>query len=124
MLTKLGKQRPGMNYSWTTVALQAATEIPRHKDSHNERGTSNYVMELNTDSVEGLWVQDCGHERMVVGGDARDHQYESQDGQLHDGCLVKVRHRPAVFDPLVHHAFVNEGGLKWFFVCVHPSGSE
>ena len=124
MLTKLGKQRPGMNYSWTTVALQAATEIPRHKDSHNERGTSNYVMELNTDSVEGLWVQDCGHERMVVGGDARDHQYESQDGQLHDGCLVKVRHRPAVFDPLVHHAFVNEGGLKWFLSAYTPQGAN
>ncbi|CAE7777053.1 GIP [Symbiodinium sp. CCMP2592] len=121
---KIQNYWPGMQFSWTTFALQAAKEIPRHKDSHNEKGIYNYVMELNTDSLEGLWVQDQGDERMVVGGEnAKDHQCEGRDGQLYDGCLVSVKQKPAVFDPMVHHGYINEGGVKWFLSAYTPQGA-
>ena len=39
LLKKLAKARPSMQCSWTTLAIQSAEQIPRHKDSHNEGGT-------------------------------------------------------------------------------------
>ncbi|CAE7345741.1 unnamed protein product, partial [Symbiodinium sp. CCMP2456] len=104
---RLEQSWPSMDYSWTTLALQAAEEVPKHKDSHNQRGTYNYVSEIRTESTEGLWVQDRGHEHQVVGGTSpEDFQYEGTDGKTYDGCLVDVTSQPAVFDPLVPHAYV------------------
>ncbi|CAE7467924.1 unnamed protein product [Symbiodinium sp. CCMP2456] len=104
---KLHSLWPSMKCSWTTIALQAAEEIPKHKDGHNQRGTYNYVIELKTESAEGLWVQNKGYERQVVGGtNTEDYQYEGIDGKTYEGCLVDVTSQPAVFDPLVPHAYV------------------
>ncbi|CAE7360569.1 GIP [Symbiodinium sp. CCMP2592] len=124
MMKKIRKNWPTLACSWTTLAIQAATEIPRHRDLHNERGSYNYALELKTESVEGLWVQDHGMERPVVGGThAQDYQYKDADGRVHEGCVVKIDEKPAVFDPLVHHAFVDEGGMRWFLSAYTPQGA-
>ena len=121
---KIYKQWPSWKCSWTTLAIQAASEIPKHRDNHNQRGTYNYVMELKTDSLEGLWVQDRDDRRQVVGGsDAQDYQYEEQDGKMYDGCLVNVKEDPAAFDPLVPHAYVKGDGEKWFLSAYTPQGA-
>ena len=121
---KLRKSHPTLGCSWTTIALQSADSVPIHKDSHNEPATYNYVMEIKTDAVEGLWVKGNGDERQVQGGsDPRDYQYEKNDGTLHDGCLVKVTTQPAVFDPHVPHAYVNEERPKWFLSAYTPQGA-
>ena len=74
LLRKLRKIWPDISCSWTTLAIQSAESVPRHKDSHNERGTLNYVMELKTETLDGLWVENRGDERCVVGGvRPRDH---------------------------------------------------
>ena len=113
-----------MKASWTTLAIQSADQVPKHKDSHNEGNTYNYVLELKTESLEGLWVEDRDMERRAVGGaNAQDYQYVDADGQSYDGCLVNVTKRPAVFDPLVPHAYVNEGTTKWFLSAYTPQGA-
>ena len=124
LATKIKKNWPDQEFSWTTLAIQSAEETPKHKDSHNERGTCNYVMELKTEPLEGLWVQDGDGERKVVGGDnSADFQYEDMDGRTYDGCLLDVTSTPAMFDPLVPHAYVRGGGTKWFLSGYTPQGA-
>ena len=124
LAAKIKKNWPDQEFSWTTLAIQSAEEIPKHKDSHNERGTCNYVMELKTEPLEGLWVQDGDGERKVVGGDnPADFQYEDMDGRTYDGCLLDVTSTPAMFDPLVPHAYVRGGGTKWFLSGYTPQGA-
>ncbi|CAE7942340.1 TY5A, partial [Symbiodinium sp. KB8] len=121
---KLQKTHPELPCSWTTLAIQSAEDIPRHKDSHNERGTMNYVIELKTDSLDGLWVENhCGGRAVVGGEHPRDHQYEDGSGGVHDGCLVGVADEPAVFDPLIPHAYVKESKAKWFLSAYTPQGA-
>ncbi|CAE7382490.1 unnamed protein product [Symbiodinium sp. CCMP2592] len=121
---KIDKHWPGLHTTWTTIALQSAEQIPKHKDSHNERNTYNYVLELKTRSLDGLWVENQGMERRVVGGaNAKDYQYVDQHGQAHEGCLVDVTKKPAVFDPHVPHAYVTEGNRKWFLSAYTPQGA-
>ncbi|OLP83551.1 Retrovirus-related Pol polyprotein from transposon TNT 1-94 [Symbiodinium microadriaticum] len=123
LLQKLAKTRPSTQCSWTALAIQSAEQIPRHKDSHNERGTYNYVMELKTSSPEGLWVQDGDHGKQVEGGmKAREHQYD-YDGKSADGHLVDIAKNPAVFDPLIPHAYVKEKKVKWFLSAYTPQGA-
>ena len=89
------KSWPSMNCFWTAVAIQ----FPKHRDSLNERNTYNYVMELKTQSLEGLWVMGD-----VVGGTiAEDYQHEELDGNRYDGCLVVATTKPAPLDPLIPH---------------------
>ena len=107
-----------------TLAIQAASEIPKHRDSHNERGTYNYAMELKTNSLEGLWVQDRDDRRQVFGGSgAQDYLYEGQDGKMYEGCLLDVKQDPAVFDPLTPHAYVKGDSEKWFLSAYTPQGA-
>ena len=124
MMKKVRKTWPDLAVSWTTLAIQSAAEIPRHRDSHNEYGTYNYVLELKTENVEGLWVQAHGPERPVAGGKSgQDYQYKDEEGQVHEGYVVKIDERPAVFDPRVHHAFVDDGGMRWFLSACTPLGA-
>ncbi|CAE7671934.1 TY4B-J [Symbiodinium sp. CCMP2592] len=53
-----------------------------------------------------------------------DYQYQTADDEVHDGCLVNVQEIPAVFDPLVPHAYVPEDGVKWFLSAYTPQGSS
>ncbi|CAE7563194.1 GIP [Symbiodinium sp. CCMP2592] len=125
MKKKLTKNWPHLNYAWTTLVIQAAKEVPKHKDSHNERDTYNYVLELKAPASGGLWVQDLDCQRRVVGGsDPQDYQYQTADDEVHDGCLVNVQEIPAVFDPLVPHAYVPHDGVKWFLSAYTPQGSS
>ncbi|CAE7596997.1 unnamed protein product [Symbiodinium sp. CCMP2592] len=124
LMKKIKKNWPDMEFSWTTLVVQSAQEVPKHKDSHNEKGTYNYVIELKTETAEGLWVQNCGYERQVVGGsEAKDYDFEELDGELVEGCLVNVKKKPAVFDPRVPHAYVNEPRPKWFLTAYTPQGA-
>ncbi|OLP93881.1 Copia protein [Symbiodinium microadriaticum] len=121
---KICDRWPSMKCSWTTLAIQAASEVPKHRDNHNERGTYNYVVELKTNSLEGLWVQNRDDERQVVGGSgAQNYQYEEQDGKTYEGCLLNVKNDPAVFDPLIPHAYVKGDGEKWFLSAYTPQGA-
>ena len=125
MARKLRRCWPEMEYQWTTLAIQSAEDIPRHKDSHNERNSLNYVMELKTKSLDGLWVENQGDERRVLGGShPQDHQHQCADGRVYDGCLVDIAKRPAVFDPLVPHAYVKENKAKWFLSAYTPQGAS
>ncbi|CAE7342763.1 TY4B-J [Symbiodinium sp. KB8] len=103
LLRKLRKIWPDISCSWTTLAIQSAESVPRHKDSHNERGTLNYVMELKTETLDGLWVENRGG--------------------VHDGCLINVEEKPAVFDPLIPHAYVKDNKMKWFLSAYTPQGA-
>ena len=124
MKAKVEKCWPEMKYSWTTLAIQSAEEVPLYRDSRNERGTLNYVTELKTDSLVGLWVEDEEEERQVQGGSSpRRFQYEDVDGKLRDGCLVDVTKRPAVFDPRAAHAYVKNTQPKWFLSAYTPQGA-
>ena len=122
---KLRRSWPDMKYSWTTLAIQAAEDIPRHKDSHNERNSRNYVIELKTKSLDGLWVENQGGERGVVGGShLQEYQHQDVDGCVYDGCLLDIAKKPAVFDPLVPHAYVKENKAKWFLSAYTPQGAS
>ena len=84
----------------------------------------NYVIELKTDSLDGLWVENhCGGRAVVGGVRPRDHQYEDGSGGVHDGCLVGVADKPAVFDPLIPHAYVKESKAKWFLSAYTAQGA-
>ena len=103
------------DYTWTTIALQLASEVPMHKDSHNEKDSRSYVMEVKCHDHAGLWVQDEGDERGVVGGaQPVDHQWCSEDGVIHEGCLVNIKNAPAHFNPRLPHAYLKDHGEKWF----------
>ena len=124
LLRKLKETRPQMTPSWTTLAIQMAEEVPKHRDSHNERGTYNYVMELKTGSSEGLWVQNRDDAQQVIGGtNPQDFRYEDLDGRSYEGALVDVTTSPAVFDPLIPHAYVKGNAAKWFLSAYTPQGA-
>ena len=53
----------------------------------------------------------------------REYSYEEYDGKLHEGHLIDVARTPAVFDPLVPHAYVNEKNPKWFLSAYTPQGA-
>ncbi|CAE7270838.1 GIP [Symbiodinium sp. CCMP2592] len=124
LVHKINEYGVAVNPTWTTLAVQAADQIPRHRDVHNERGTYNYVCEVKAEPTNGLWVEDKGYERRVVGGEnPRDCQLEGQDGDVRDGCLVDITQKPAVFDPLIPHAYVKGDGLRWFISAYTPQGA-
>ncbi|CAE7197715.1 GIP [Symbiodinium sp. CCMP2592] len=121
---KIEKAQVSYHPTWTTIAVQCADQIPRHRDVHNERGTYNYVCEIKRPPSAGLWVEDKGGERRVVGGsDPRDHQIEGHDGVMYDGCLLEITEKPAVFDPLVPHAYVKDDNKRWFISAYTPQGA-
>ena len=75
LLMKLKETLGEGDYTWSTIALQHASEVPLHKDNHNQRDSRNYVMEIKCDAHAGLWVEDDGDERSVKGGERpADHQ--------------------------------------------------
>ncbi|CAE7244180.1 unnamed protein product [Symbiodinium necroappetens] len=124
LIKKIGKAWPTLRCSWTTLAIQSAEQVPRHRDVHNERGTYNYVTELKTRTLEGLWVQGQDREPQVIAAaKSREYGYEEYDGKLHEGHLIDVTKAPAVFDPLVPHAYVSEKNLKWFLSAYTPQGA-
>ncbi|CAE7314603.1 unnamed protein product [Symbiodinium sp. CCMP2456] len=111
------------DYTWTTLALQHAAEVPLHRDVHNQKGSRNYVMEIKCEEYSGLWVQDDEHERGVQGGERpADHQWMSDDGVIHEGCLVDIRRSPASFNPRLRHAYLKDSGEKWFLSAYTPHG--
>ncbi|CAE7317114.1 TY5A, partial [Symbiodinium microadriaticum] len=121
LMKKIEKAWPTLRCSWTTLAIQSAQQVPRHRDVHNERGTYNYV---KTKTFEGLWVQGQDREPQVIAATkSREYDYEEYDGKLHEGHLIDVAKAPAVFDPLVPHAYVNEKNLKWFLSAYTPQGA-
>ena len=76
LLMKLKETLGEGDYTWSTIALQHASEVPLHKDNHNQRDSRNYVMEIKCDAHAGLWVEDDGDERSVQGGERpADHQW-------------------------------------------------
>ncbi|CAE7633410.1 RE1 [Symbiodinium sp. CCMP2592] len=114
---------PHVRPTWTTLALQCAETIPRHRDVHNERATFNYVVELKAEDKGGLWVEDKGLERGVVGGERlEDFQYEAQDGAVYDGFVVDITEQPAAFSPMTPHAYVTNGHRRWFLSAYTPQG--
>ena len=124
LLKKIDKAWPTLRCSWTTLAIQSAEQVPRNRDVHNERGTYNYVTELKTRTLEGLWVQGPDREPQVIAAaKPREYGYEEYDGKLHEGHLIDVAKAPAVFDPLVPHAYVSEKNLKWFLSAYTPQGA-
>ncbi|CAE7334850.1 GIP [Symbiodinium sp. CCMP2592] len=121
---KINEHGVAVKPTWTTLAIQAADQIPRHRDVHNERGTYNYVCEVKAEPTNGLWVEDKGYERRVVGDEnPRDYQLEGQDGDVRDGCLVDITQKPAVLDPLAPHAYVKGDGVRWFLSAYTPQGA-
>eukprot|EP00439_Symbiodinium_sp_Y106_P067020 s115_g11.t1 len=121
--TKLKETLGDGVYTWSTIALQLASEVPMHKDSHNEKDSRNYVMEVKCHDHAGLWVQDDGDECGVVGGEQRvDHQWCSEDGVIREGCLVNIKNVPAHFNPRLSHAYLKDQGEKWFISAYTPHG--
>ncbi|OLP80086.1 hypothetical protein AK812_SmicGene39547 [Symbiodinium microadriaticum] len=104
-MKKIEKAWPELKCTWTTLAIQSAEQVPRHRDVHNERGTYNYEPQV------------------VVAAKTREYSYEEYDGKLHEGHLIDVARTPAVFDPLVPHAYVNEKNPKWFLSAYTPQGA-
>ena len=122
-MKKIMDRWPGTFPTWSTLVIQASDQIPRHRDVHNEKDTFNYVLELKSDVVSGLWVENRGNERCIVGGDDPvDYQYETADGAVHEGCLVDIKEVPAAFDPRVPRAYVQDGGKRWFLSAYTPQG--
>ncbi|CAE7496106.1 unnamed protein product [Symbiodinium sp. CCMP2592] len=120
---KIRAQWPHARPTWTTLAVQCAENVPRHRDVHNERATFNYVIELKAEDVGGLWVEDKGFERCVVGGERpQDFQYEAESGVVYDGCMVDISERPAAFSPTTPHAYVTADHRRWFLSAYTPQG--
>ncbi|CAE7455790.1 GIP [Symbiodinium sp. CCMP2592] len=112
---------PHVRPTWTTLALQCAETVPRHRDVHNERATFNYVVELKSEDEGGLWVEDKGLERGVVGGERpEDFQYQAEDGAVYDGCVVDISEQPAAFNPMTPHAYVMIDHRRWFLSAYTP----
>ncbi|CAE7730560.1 GIP [Symbiodinium sp. CCMP2456] len=126
-LTKKLKQtfraQDGGEFTWATLALQYASEVPMHRDVHNQRGSKNYVIEIKCDEYAGLWVQDDHDDRGVQGGThAVDHQWQAEDGTIHNGCLVDIKKNPAIFSPRLTHGYIKDTGAKWFLSAYTPHG--
>ena len=69
---------------WTAIFFNAAPVTP-----------NGYVMERKCNNHAGLWVQDEGDDRGVAGEERpADHQRCSDDGVIHDGCLVDIKDCP------------------------------
>ncbi|CAE7889048.1 unnamed protein product, partial [Symbiodinium microadriaticum] len=125
MLIRLQYTMPGSTSTWTTLALQRASEIPAHRDVHNQRGTRNYVMEIADESLEGLWIEGDEESHPVEGGDGVccAHEYQTEDGQVLQGRVHSLD-EPVAFDPRSRHAMVNAHGMKWVLSAYTPSGVQ
>ncbi|CAE7745152.1 unnamed protein product [Symbiodinium sp. CCMP2592] len=125
LMIRLGNTMPGSTCTWTTLALQKANDIPAHRDVHNQRGTRNYVMEIADESLSGLWIEGDEDQHPAEGGDGTyiDHEYQAEDGSVHDGRLRSIEN-PVAFDPRSRHALVNEPGMKWVLSAYTPSGVQ
>ena len=111
------------NFTWTTIALQHASEVPLHRDVHNQRDSRNFVMEIKCDDHAGLWVQDDQDECGVQGGvQAVDHQWQAEDGTVYEGCLVNIKNNPAAFNPRLRHGYLRDSGARWFLSAYTPHG--
>ncbi|CAE7649513.1 unnamed protein product, partial [Symbiodinium necroappetens] len=125
MLIRLQYTMPGSTSTWTTLALQRASEIPAHRDVHNQRGTRNYVMEIADESLEGLWIEGDEESHPVEGGDGVccAHEYQTEDGQVLQGRVHSLD-EPVACDPRSRHAMVNAPGMKWVLSAYTPSGVQ
>ena len=125
LLMKLKETLGEGDYTWSTIALQHASEVPLHKDNHNQRDSRNYVMEIKCDAHAGLWVEDDGEERSVKGGERpADHQWCTAEGQVKEGCLVDIKNVPAAFNPRSAHAYIKDDGERWFLSAYTPHGTH
>ncbi|CAE7696974.1 GIP [Symbiodinium sp. CCMP2456] len=117
------RAQDGGEFTWATLALQHASEVPMHRDVHNQRGSKNYVIEIKCDEYAGLWVQDDHDDRGVQGGtQAVDHQWQAEDGTIHNGCLVDIKKKPAAFSPRLTHGYIKDTGARWFLSAYTPHG--
>ena len=123
LLQQLEKSYPGRRPTWSTIVLHHVNEAKVHKDVHNEKGTTNYIMELPMEMKSGLWLEE-GKECASTLARGEQQLYELRDGSQTsaEGRLVDVSRHPAGFDPKRRHAWVKDDGRKWILSAYTPSG--
>ncbi|OLP85186.1 Copia protein [Symbiodinium microadriaticum] len=110
-------------FTWASIALQHASEVPLHKDVHNQKGSRNFVIEIKRDPHAGLWVQDDQDGCAVQGGgQAEDFQWSTEKVEVHDGCLFNIEDNPAIFAPTQRHGYIKDNGARWFLSAYTPHG--
>ncbi|CAE7610819.1 TY4B-J [Symbiodinium sp. CCMP2456] len=114
----------GEDGSWTTIGVFKAADIPPHRDSRNQVGSWNYVMEVGVVSKGGLWVaQGKGNETIRGGGALQPLAKEQPDGKVVEGNLVDIGGRAAAFNPKELHAYLSDEPEHWIIAAVTPPGS-
>ncbi|CAE7741106.1 Ppp5c [Symbiodinium sp. CCMP2592] len=110
--------------SWATLGVFRAADIPPHRDLRNQPGSENFVMEVGSKSVGGLWLS--GGEAQDSGkGFDKPHQRELPDGSVVEGVVMDITKKVAVFDPKKTHSYINpEDGDRWIVAGFTPLGVE
>ncbi|CAE7382697.1 GIP [Symbiodinium sp. CCMP2592] len=113
----------GDQWSWTSIGIFKAKDVPPHRDMRNRPQSKNYVMEVRGKGRAGLWM-----EQDPKDGDLEEdvHLVEQQlpDGQVKKGKVVCVQGRLVEFDPRRRHAYVAEGEDQWLLAAFTPLGVD
>ena len=123
LLQQLKRSYPDRQPTWSTLVLHHIAEAKMHKDIHNEKGTTNYIMELPMEVKSGLWLEHGGDLGSTLArGERRLHEHGEDPQALVEGKLVDVSKHPAGFDPKRRHAWVKDDGRKWILSAYTPAG--
>ena len=123
LLQQLKRSYPDRQPTWSTLVLHHIAEAKMHKDIHNEKGTTNYIMELPMEVKSGLWLEHGGDLGSTLArGERCLHEHGEDPQALVEGKLVDVSKHPAGFDPKRRHAWVKDDGRKWILSAYTPAG--
>ena len=123
MKKRIVETMPGTDPTWAALALHRLNEAPVHKDKHNQKGSMNYVMELDETPSAGLWVEgDVESHPHRGGGEVIPHLHERPDGGTELERIVDIKNRPVEFSPRSKHAYVRDEGPRWVLSAYTPAG--
>ena len=91
--------------TWTSIMISFNCPAMPHRDSHNHKGSTNYLLGLGPYSQGGLWV--AGQHASLP-----PRRRKTPDGRLREGYVLPTYHRIVAFDPDSWHASEKWQGFR------------
>ncbi|CAE7206837.1 unnamed protein product [Symbiodinium sp. CCMP2592] len=91
--------------TWSSIMISFNCPAMPHRDFHNLKGTTNYLLGLGTYSRGGLWIEG---RHPVLPAQRR----KTPDGRLREGYVLPTYHRLVAFDPDGWHASEGWQGFR------------
>ena len=91
--------------TWTSIMISFNCPAMPHRDSHNYKGSTNYLLGLGPYSHGGLWV--AGRHASLP-----PRRRKTPDGRLREGYVLPTYHRIVAFDPDGWHASEKWQGFR------------